>query len=92
MLVLRADGPVRVKPAHGAETAVGPAGKGLRVDGSRVGPVWSTRDEWVSVNGMRVRGEVAFHRAPDGLEVVNRVPLEHSVAGTLGREVYPSWA
>jgi stage II sporulation protein D len=24
--------------------------------------------------------------------VVNRVPIEHYVAGTLGREVYPSWA
>ena len=92
VLVLRADGPVRVMPAGGAETSVRPAGDGLRVGGRRVGPVWSTAGAWVSVNGLRVRGEVRFHREPDGVSVVNRVPIEEYVAGTLGREVYPSWA
>lgn len=92
VLVLRADGPVRVKPAGGAEASVRAAGSGLRVSGRRVGPVWSTAGDWVSVNGMRVRGEVSFHRDADGMAVVNRVPLEEYVAGTLGREVYPSWA
>jgi len=92
VLVLRADGPVRVMPAGGRETSVRAAGSGLSVGGSRVGPTWSTRGAWVSVNGLRVRGEVHFRREPDAVAVINRVPLEEYVAGTLGREVYPSWS
>ena len=36
--------------------------------------------------------EVTFLRDGGGVAVVNRVPMEHYVAGTLGREVYPSWS
>jgi stage II sporulation protein D len=43
------------------------------------------------VDRLRVRGGVEVRRVPGGLRVVNRVPLEDYVAGTLGREVYPSW-
>lgn len=92
VLVLRAEGPVRVKPAGGSETSVRPAHDGLRVGGRRVGNAWSAAGDWVSVNGVRVRGEVTFLREVEGVAVVNRVPIEHYVAGTLGREVYPSWA
>ncbi len=92
VLVLHADGPVRVKSSGGPEISVRPAGAGLIVDGRQVGRVWSTRGDSVSVNGLRVRGEVRFHREAGGVAVVNRVPMERYVAGTLGREVYPSWA
>jgi stage II sporulation protein D len=43
------------------------------------------------VDGLRVRGGVEVHRAAAGLLVVNDVPLEDYVLGTLGREVYPGW-
>ncbi len=56
VLLLRADGPVRVKPVGGAEILVRPAGDGLRVGGRRAGPVWSASCDWVGVNGVRVRG------------------------------------
>ena len=90
--MLRAEGPVRVKPAGGPETSVRPAGSGLKVGGRRTGSVWSTGGDWVSVNGLRVSGEVSFHREAEGVAVVNTVAMERYVAGTLGREVYPSWA
>ena len=32
-----------------------------------------------------------MRRGPGGLLIVNRVPLEHYVLGTIGREVYPGW-
>lgn len=90
--MLSHDGPVQVQAAGGREQAVRPAGAGLRVDGRNVGKTWTTGANWVRVDGLRLRGEVTVERSPEGLAVVNRVPLEHYVAGTLGREVYPSWA
>lgn len=38
-----------------------------------------------------VRGELVVVHTAAGLRVVNRVPLEDYVAGTLGREIYPGW-
>lgn len=43
------------------------------------------------VGELTVRGGLEVEHTGAGLRVVNRVPLEHYVAGTLGREVYPSW-
>jgi len=43
------------------------------------------------VDALRVLGGVHVERTGSGLRVVNRVPLEDYVAGTLGREIYPSW-
>jgi stage II sporulation protein D len=40
---------------------------------------------------MRVRGRVAVERGAEGLRVINQVPLEAYLAGTLGREVYSRW-
>jgi len=45
----------------------------------------------VSAGGLRVRGALVVHSAPDGLEVVNELGLEDYVAGTVGREMYPGW-
>jgi stage II sporulation protein D len=42
-------------------------------------------------NGLRVRGALDVMRTEGGLAVVNEVPLEAYVAGTLARETYPSW-
>ena len=75
-----------------AGARVAPDGSGLRVDGRRVGRRWvapgpgphRAGDQWV-------RGSVAVERQGSGLRVINRVPLETYVAGTLGSEVYSRW-
>ena len=43
------------------------------------------------VDGLRVRGGLEVARTATGLRVVNRVGLSDYLAGTLGREIYPSW-
>jgi stage II sporulation protein D len=82
--------------ARGATQVAGalvvPDGAGLRVDGRRVGRRWvvpgvgphRAGDQWV-------RGSVAVERRGPGVRVINRVPLESYVAGTLGTEVYSRW-
>lgn len=44
-----------------------------------------------TVGSLRVRGGLEVTRTDAGLRVVNEVPLEQYVAGTLGREIYPGW-
>jgi stage II sporulation protein D len=78
--------------AEVAGARVAPDGAGLRIDGRRVGRRWvapgpgphRAGDQWV-------RGSVAVERSGPGLRVINRVPLETYVAGTLGTEVYSRW-
>jgi stage II sporulation protein D len=66
---------------------------GLRAGEQRVGPQWRVgADEGPhQVNDLRVRGSLVVQRTESGLRVVNRVPLEDYVVGTLGGEIYPSW-
>src|SRR4029453_7653945 len=78
--------------AQVAGARVVPDGAGLRVDGRRAGKQWvapgpgphRAGDQWV-------RGTVAVERRGSGVRVINRVPLESYVAGTLGSEVYSRW-
>jgi stage II sporulation protein D len=75
-----------------AGARIAPDGSGLRIDGRRVGSRWvapgpgphRAGDQWV-------RGTVSVERQGPGLRVINRVPLETYVAGTLGSEVYSAW-
>ncbi len=91
-------GEVRVLLREGAQR-VQVAGRTVRleggvlvVDGRAVGPVWRVPpDAERVVDGMRVRGAIALYPVEGGIHVVNRVPLEDYVAGTLAREIYPSW-
>jgi stage II sporulation protein D len=83
---------VRVGAEKGELTTVKAVAGGLRAGSRSVGPVWRLGGDLLRVDGLRVRGRVEVHRVPGGLRVVNRVPLEHYVAGTLGRETYPGWA
>src|SRR5262245_21802336 len=70
-----------------------PAPGGMRANGQLTGGVWRlSDDEPLLVDGLRVRGAVAVERVPNGLRVVNEVPLEAYVAGTVGREVYAFWS
>jgi len=85
-----------VQVANGAGVLrVEPAAAALRVDGENVGRIYRPRRRsgrsLLSVNGLRVRGDLEFRRSEGGLQVINRVGLEDYVAGTLGREVYSSW-
>jgi len=78
-------GMVKVKSARG----------GILVGGKRVGDVWRPATPATfggfAVDGRRVRGRLEVRRTAGGISLVNRVGLEAYVAGTLGREVYPSW-
>ena len=85
--------PVDVGPVGGPVTRVSPAaGTGLRVGSRTQGSVWRLREEGLQVDGLRVRGGVEVRRTPGGLAVVNVVPLESYVAGSVGREIYAGWA
>jgi stage II sporulation protein D len=91
VLLRETAGPVRVATPAGAVTTVRAAAEGLLAGGRRLHGPWRLEGGLLSVDGLRVRGGVAVHRAPAGLLVVNEVPLEDYVLGTLGREVYPGW-
>ena len=90
MLMESAEG-VQVGPEAGPFTTLEPIPGGLRAGSRSVGPVWRLGGELLRVDRLRVRGGVEVRRVSGGLRVVNRVPLEHYVAGTLGRETYPGW-
>lgn len=78
-------------------------GRGLRIDGGALVPSWRSpaSDLVLEVRGRRVRGVVEVialaagsssgQPASAGLAVVNELPLERYLAGTLGREMYGSW-
>jgi stage II sporulation protein D len=92
VLLLESDAAVRAGADAGPLTRVEPAGEGLRADGRSVGAVWRLEEGGVLRAGdLRVRGSLEVRRTPEGLRVVNHVPLEQYVAGTLGREIYDSW-
>ncbi len=76
----------------GEAISLRPAPGGLRANGQLSGGAWRAVDSQpLMVDGMRVRGAIAVDRVPNGLRVVNEVPLEAYVAGTVGREVYAFW-
>ena len=86
--------PVSLAPEGSPSRLVGP-GRGaaeLFVDGrSRPSPLRLGGAGSVRVGGASYRGAIEVHRIASGLEVVNEVPLEDYVAGTLHREVSPHW-
>ncbi len=79
-------------PLSVAGVDVAPAGAGLRVGGRAAGTRWEAPGPGPHRAGdHRVRGALTVERSPGGVRVINRVPLEAYVAGTLGREIYPDW-
>ena len=67
-------------------------GPGLSVDGKTRGARWELPGPGPHrVAGRQVRGAVAVERHRGGLRVINAVPLEAYVAGTLGAEMYARW-
>lgn len=81
------------RPYAVQDLRVEPAGEGLRAGTRPVGRVWRVDGQQpLRAGDLRVRGSVEVHRVPEGMWVVNQVPLESYVAATLGREVYPYWS
>jgi stage II sporulation protein D len=91
VLVLETPGPVRVGAAQQRPITVAPIPGGLLAGARPAGNVWRLDGELLELDGRRLRGGLEVRRVPGGLQVVNSVPLEHYVAGTLGREVHPGW-
>jgi stage II sporulation protein D len=100
--VLLFEGLAEVRVADASGRPLGAAawveGGGLRLEAGEILPRWRAQgDGPVQVNGLVVRGavEVVAVRegsgARPGLAVVNDVPLEEYLAGSLGREMYGSW-
>jgi stage II sporulation protein D len=89
---------VRVEAGSGRTLGVATVAPGERV---RVGG--ETHAEWrvpgprvgegdpLVVNGVAVRGSIDVRAAAKGLLVVNEIPLEQYLAGSLAREMYGSW-
>jgi len=88
VLLLESAAPVEVAGAR-----IAPSRGGLVVDGRPVGPRFEIAGPGPHrAAGQQVRGAIVVERVPSGLQVINRVPLESYVAGTLAREVYSHWA
>ncbi|MBW2271126.1 MAG: SpoIID/LytB domain-containing protein [Deltaproteobacteria bacterium] len=84
--------PVQVS-ARGRASVRVEAGRGaVVVDGKPVGQVWHSAGDELRVDRRRLRGALEVRRTDAGLALINRVPLEPYVAGTLGSEIYSSWA
>jgi len=66
---------------------------GLRVNGGAPVVSWSGGGAGVlTVRGWRVRGVLRVLRTEEGLAVVNELPIEAYLAGTLAREMYAGWS
>jgi stage II sporulation protein D len=92
VLITETGKPLRVGAGGGPHVTLEPAPRGgVRADQRPVGSVWRAEGGLHRVEGLRLRGDLEVRRVSEGLQVVNRVPLEHYVAGTLGREMYPGW-
>ncbi len=89
---------VVVTDAVGKSVRVKADREGLLVDARLVGSTWHSADNGpFRVRALpggeefAVRGRLLVRRAHVGLSVINEVPLENYVVGTLGAEMYASW-
>lgn len=94
VLLFETDQVVRVRLSPAApwiEIAAGAGG--VRVDGGPPAPHWRGRArDTIWIDQLEVRGEIEIRPRGNGLAVVNELPLESYLAGSLGREMYASWA
>ena len=68
------------------------AGAGLEVDGVPVGEAWWPEGpDSQHLGSLEFWGRVGVRRSEHGLWVLNHVPLEHYVLGTLAGEVFEGW-
>jgi len=91
VLLASGPGPFRVRGTTAGDVTIGPGPRGVWVDGADRGERVHLEGQALVANGLRVRGALEVLRIEGGLAVVNELPLEAYVAGTLARETYPSW-
>jgi stage II sporulation protein D len=91
VLLAAGPGPFRVRGTSAGDVTVGTGPRGVRVDGTDRGERVRLEGSALVTHSLRVRGALEVLRTEGGLAVVNEVPLEAYVAGTLARETYPSW-
>lgn len=85
-------GSLEVTGADGRRTVLAPAAGGLRAGSRTVGPVYRVHAARpMRAGGLRVRGSLEARRDGRGVLLVNELPLEDYVAGTVGREVHRRW-
>ncbi len=100
VLLFETDQVVRVRLSPAAPwIEIAAAAGGVRVDGGPPAPQWRGRggdtiwiDQIDKLDKLEVRGEIEIRPRGKGLAVVNELPLESYLAGSLGREMYASWA
>jgi stage II sporulation protein D len=91
VLLLHSRQPVEFSVA-GETMRVAPDGASFVTDGHRRAPALRFESGGrVGVRGRYYRGALSVHRDGGRLAIVNEVPLEDYVAGTLLAEVYGSW-
>jgi hypothetical protein len=92
---LSATGPWWLRRRDGTVLLQGRSGESLPVNGSRGLPpeVWleTTAGHAVTLNGEAYAGRLRVLQQPDGLLVVNHLPLETYVASVVGAEMPSSW-
>jgi stage II sporulation protein D len=97
VLLHQGPGPVLVEREGSAEaekvTRIVPAAGGLRANRGPVQSSWRASGRGIArVLQMRVRGDLEVIPTEAGLAVVNELSVEDYVAGSLAREMSPSWA
>ena len=94
VLVVETSSEARVRTAGEMAHRLEWTNSGLLLDGKPTGSsTWRTgRDDAVTkIGALRVRGRVEIVATENGLAVINDVPIDSYLAGTLGNEMYPGW-
>lgn len=90
VLLLEGPGPYRVEGPGGTRT-VRAHPEGFVVDGARHRARWRLEGARLAAEGRRLRGALEVRASGAGVQLINELPLEDYVAGTVGGEMYARW-
>jgi stage II sporulation protein D len=90
VLLYEGPGPVRID-GRGGSALVGLRGDGVAEAGGPARPVWRSGPGPHRFAGLALSGRLEVRRGDAGLLLVNALPLESYLVGTLGREMSASW-
>jgi stage II sporulation protein D len=92
VLLAEEKGPLLIHGDGGGATSVAAMAGGLRVNGRSVGrQLVLASTDGLRFRGVRYAGRLVALRTARGVALVNHVPLESYVAGTILREAYARW-